>query len=160
VSRATRLRRLCEIRCVEEQIQASLLESAKVELLQIDFALEQAHTRKRTGQVLAKDGIRTGRAGDRVAGFEEVACATRISQFLMTFRVRAEEHVGKLREEYLRKRAERCQMENLLQKEAERELHAVQRRSQSALDEWYRSLRYRGSLHATEDERSAEIKST
>jgi hypothetical protein len=151
------LRRLCEIRRIEEQIQASFLESAKAELLQIDTALEEAYIRKRTGQALAKDGIRNGRAADRVTGFEEIAGATRISQFLTTRKVLAEKYVVKVREEYLLKRAERCQVESLLRKEAERELYAVQKRSQSALDEWYRALRYGRLL---EEERSAEMKRT
>jgi hypothetical protein len=157
VSRAKRLRRLCEIRGIEEQIQASLLELAKAELLRIDEALEEAYIRKRTGQVLARTGIQTGRAGDRVTGFEEIACATRVSHFLMTRKFLAEERVERIREEYLRKRAERCQVESLLRKEAEREQYAVQRRSQSALDEWYRALRYGRLL---EEEHSAEMKRT
>jgi flagellar biosynthesis chaperone FliJ len=159
VSRTTRLRRLCEIRRVEEQMQASLLDSANAELLQIDTALEEAHIRKRTGQVLARTGIQTGRAGDRVMGFEEIACATRVSQFLLTRKALAEERVEKIREEYLRKRAEKCQLESLLRKEAEREMAAIQRRSQSALDEWYRGLRYGRSLDAAEDKCSADMKS-
>ena len=156
MTRSGRLRRLRNLRRIEEQNQASLLESARAELRQIEEALEQARSRRQTGRVLVERSIESGETRDRVIGIEEVACANRVLKVLIRRKHPAEELVERTRAQYLGKRTERCQVESLLRVELERESVAAQRRSQSSLDEWYRMLGSGATRERMEDDLSAD----
>ena len=157
MTKAKRLRRLCDLRRTEEHYQAALLESARTELKRIDETLAQALDRMRGGRTLVNRGIETGEARDRVTGLEELACATRLSAVLNKRRRLAEENVRRIESQYSLKRAERCQVETLLRIELELELFAAQRRSQSSLDEWHRAMRFRAAKDPADNESASEL---
>jgi hypothetical protein len=155
VTKTVRLRRLCELRRIEELNQATLLESARAELLAIDQALESTRLQKRAGRALVHQGIRTGETRDRVTGFHEIARSTCVSNSLLKLKHLVEERVVSIQRQFAAKRAERCQVKTLLESELNREIDAELRRNQASLDEWHRSLRF-GAAKDLEDGRSAQ----
>ena len=149
--KTVRLRRLCELRRIEELNQAAQLELARTQLEKVDRALESVRLQKRSGRVLVQEGICTGETRDRIAGFQEIAHANRVSKFLLKHKHLAEERIVWVRGQFAAKRAERCQAETLLESELDRERKEAQRRSQASLDELHRSLRLGLETDAAED---------
>ncbi|MBS1802983.1 MAG: hypothetical protein JST28_06420 [Acidobacteria bacterium] len=146
MSKANRLRRLCEIRRAEERNEALLLESAVSELRRIKEAIEAVRVRRIAGRALLQSSARSGELRDRITGIEEIAGASRLESALLNNKQLAEEHVHKVREQYLSRRRERRQVEILLRDELKRESEASLRRGQSLLDEWHRA-RFFGKAH-------------
>ena len=156
MAETSRLRRLCDLRRLEEQNSASQLQAAKTQHEQLEEALEKALSRERTGRALVEASIRTGLIQDRVVGVEEIASAIRLSKVLMARKRRAQENVQRSVERYLAKRTkERCQAEALLRVALEDEVKAAHRRNQAALDEWHRLLHHGPTQGAIEDNRAA-----
>jgi hypothetical protein len=156
------LRRLYELRQIEELQKASLFESAIAELRQLETALEVASTREGNGRALVSRSVMTGETQDRSFAVEEIAIAVRISTVLKA-RVRgAAENIQRIRDEFLHKRLEKRQAETLLESALEREASLAQRKMQLALDEWTRLRRSEESVngiesaHSTESQQSAE----
>ena len=137
------LRRLYELRQIEELQKASLFELAVAELGQLKNALEVAHSRQGNGRTLVTRSVMTGETQDRLYGLEEIAAAVRISAVLESRLRSATEKVERIRSEFLNKRLERRQAETLLQSALDREADLAQRKMQLSLDEWTR-LRRRG----------------
>jgi hypothetical protein len=156
------LRRLYELRQIEELQKASLFESAIAELRQLETALEVASTREGSGRALVSRSVMSGETQDRIFAVEEIAIAVRISTVLKA-RVRAaNENIQRIRDEFLHKRLEKRQAETLLESALEREASLEQRKMQLALDEWTRLRRGEESVngiesgHSTESQLSAE----
>ena len=119
VSRA--LRRLLRIRDLEEEQGRTALESAVGDLSRLQQAL--ASTTER----------------DRLAGLEETRAADRMALALSPRIEEAEGGVAALREEYLARRVERRQAATLVDEAEARDALEIERRSQMALDDWFRN---------------------
>jgi flagellar biosynthesis chaperone FliJ len=137
VSRA--LRRLLRIRDLEEEQARLALESALGELHALEHALAAAFERDRMGRRLVDSSARTGELPDRAAGLEETRTAGRFSHALAPRIAEAEQQVFALREAYLAKRVERRQAGTLIEEAEARDALAAGRRSQQALDDWFRN---------------------
>jgi hypothetical protein len=135
------LRRLYELRQIEELQKASLFELAVAELDQLKNALEVAHIREGNGRALVERSVMTGETQDRLFGVEEIAAAVRISAVLESRLRSAAEKVQRIRNEFLNKRLEKRQAGTLLESALEREAGLAQRKMQLALDEWTRLRR-------------------
>lgn len=150
MARTDRLRHLFQLRQIEEENQASVLEAAAAELKRLHEALALTRIREAAGRSLVEEGIRTGEMQDRLAGFAEVDSATRVRSVVTKRKRQAEGNLERIRQQYLAKRMETRQVETLLRAAAEHEAHEQQRRSQSALDEWHRMLQRRQAGDRTE----------
>jgi hypothetical protein len=146
VSRA--LRRLLQIRDIEEEQSRLALESALGELNRLENARVAAVERERRGRSLVLASARTGELPDRLAGFEETRSAGRHAVALRPRIGAKEEDVAALRREFLAKRVERRQAETLIQETEAEEAIAAGRRGQQALDDWYGSRLYREAAEA------------
>jgi len=157
VARTDRLRNLFQLRQIEEENSASLLERASSELRRLDDTLTVTRVRETAGRSLVEESIRTGETQDRLAGFAEVNSAARVRTVVTRRKRQAEENLERIRQQYLAKRMESRQVETLLRAAAELEAHEQQRRSQSALDEWHR-MSQRRQAGETKDIQSHEEK--
>lgn len=152
MNRVTQLRRLCELRRLEEQNRAALLEEAKKRLEQLDQALKNSREREQSGRALLEESTRTGDLDSRIAGVEEMASAKRKANVLISRRYIVEESVRQTRDRFFSKRKERCQAETLLGAALQEEAIIAERRNQSALDEWHRTTHRRPLPVVVEDE--------
>jgi len=141
VSRA--LRRLLRIRILEEEQARLAMEAVLGELHTLEHALAATSQRDRRGRRLVEASVQTGELPDRVAGAEETRTADRFSLALRPQIVEAAQDVTLLREEYLAKRVERRQAETLIEDSEARDALVADRRSQQALDYWFRSRLHR-----------------
>jgi len=141
VSRA--LRRLLRIRILEEEQARLAMEAVLGELHTLEHALAATSQRDRRGRRLVEASVQTGELPDRVAGAEETRTADRFSLALRPQIVEAAQDVTLLREEYLAKRVERRQAETLIEDSEARDALVADRRSQQALDDWFRSRLHR-----------------
>jgi flagellar biosynthesis chaperone FliJ len=137
VSRA--LRRLLEIRGLEEEQSRVALESALGEMNRLKQALAETGERDRRGRRLVETSVRTGQLLDRIAGLEEERAASRQAVDLAPQVDALEERVTVGRETFLAKRVERRQAETLVGETEALDAAKAGRRGQQALDEWYRS---------------------
>jgi hypothetical protein len=135
------LRRLLQLRQLEEDQSRLALESALAELHRLERALEAANERARQGRQLVHRGVRTSELPDRIAGLEEGRAATRHAAALEVAIPRSKQLAEILRENYLSARVERRQVETLLREAETAESVVAGRRSQQALDDWYGSRR-------------------
>jgi hypothetical protein len=156
VNRVSQLRRLCELRRLEEQNCAALLEEAKKRLEQLDQALSQSRERQQSGRSLMQESMRTGDLESRIAGIEEVASAKRKVYVLITMRHIVEKNVRDAHDQFFLKRKERFQAETLMSLALQEEAITAERRSQSVLDEWHRTTHRRPLRVVEEEEQSAE----
>lgn len=141
VSRA--LRRLLRIRDLEEEQARLALNSALGDLHTLQHALAVTVERYRRGRRLVDESAKTGELPDRVAGIEETRTADRFSHALAPRIADAEQDVAALREAYLAKRVERRQAGTLIEEAEARDALETDRRSQQALDDWFRNRLYR-----------------
>jgi hypothetical protein len=137
------LRRLLRIRDLEEEQHRLILESAMGELRSLENALAAATARRRRGRELAQASACAGESTDRQAGMVETDAARRYSTVLTPRIATAQDDASRLRQEFLVKRVERLQAETLIEETESRDVAEAGRRSQQALDEWYRSRLYR-----------------
>jgi flagellar biosynthesis chaperone FliJ len=136
ISRA--LRRLLQVRHLEEEQARLALESAASELHRLENALATTGQRGLLGRKLFADSTQTGDLFDRVAGLEESSAAARTATILAAAAETVHTQAEDAREEYLSVRIERRQAETLIQEAEEQEGAAAARRAQQDLDEWYR----------------------
>ncbi len=135
------LRRLLQLRLLEEDQSRLALESAVAELHRLERAVEAAAERGRHSRELVRIGIRSNELPDRIAGLEEGHLAVRQGLLLEAAVGPSRQEAGILREKYLSARVERLQVETLLQEaEAAAALDAG-RRTQQAVDDWHGSRR-------------------
>jgi hypothetical protein len=156
------LRRLYELRQIEELQKASSFEVAIAELNQLKNALDVALSREGNGRMLVSRSVMTGETQDRLIGLEEIATAIRMATMLWPRLRGATEKVQRLRNEFLHKRLEKRQAESLLESALEWEKCLAQRKMQLELDEWTRLRRREVAMeadkiaHSTGDPFSAE----
>lgn len=146
------LRRLLRIRDLEEEQSRLALESALGELHRLKHALAATAELSRRGRRLVGASAQTGELPDRLAGLEEMRSATRRVAALAPRIADAELDVAKLRQEFLSKRVERRQAETLIKETEARDAIEAGRRSQQALDDWYRNRLHR---NAAQDDRTS-----
>jgi flagellar biosynthesis chaperone FliJ len=146
VSRA--LRRLLRIRELEEEQGRIALEAAVGEFSRLKNALGATVERGRNGRLLVGSSAVSGEFTDRLAGLEETRAAERLAAALTPRIADADEEVTNLREDYLAKRVERRQAETLIQEAEARDALDADRKSQQALDDWFRNRLHRVGLEA------------
>jgi hypothetical protein len=137
------LRRLLRIRDIEEEQCRLALKSRLDELNLLQHALMSCARRDQLGRRLVETSARSGEIPDRLAGLEEMRTAARHAMALVPRIADAERHVAVLREAFLAKRVERRQAETLIQEREAQDAIAAGRRSQQALDDWYRNRLHR-----------------
>jgi flagellar biosynthesis chaperone FliJ len=146
VSRA--LRRLLRIRELEEEQGRIALEAAAGELSRLKNAQAATEERARRGRRLVGSSAVSGELPDRLAGLEEARTADRVARALAPRIANADEKVASLREDYLARRVERRQAETLIQEAEARDALDADRKSQQALDDWFRNRLHRSVLDA------------
>jgi flagellar biosynthesis chaperone FliJ len=151
------LRRLLQLRKLEEDQSRLALESALTELHRLERALETAAERGRLGRQLVHAAVRTGELTDRVAGLEEGRAAMRQAVALEAAIGRSRQSADNLRERLQSVRVERRQVETLLQDAEVASALSADRRSQQTLDDWFGSRRQAAIAAA---ERSGDGKET
>jgi hypothetical protein len=135
VSRA--LRRLLNLRRIEEEQTRLALDAALGELNRLRHAREAAAEQDCRGRRLVRLSAHTGEWPDRLAGLEETRAADRRRVALAPGIADAELDVAALRREFLSSRVERRQVETLIQETEARDAIEAGRRSQQGLDDWY-----------------------
>jgi hypothetical protein len=136
------LQRLLRIRDLQEEQLRLALESAVVELRELEAAQNAAGARERQGRQLIGASVEAGQPVDRQAGLEQAAAARRQARCLALRVVNAEKETMRLRQILLEKRVERRQAETLVS-ESEAEVGIeLNRRSQQALDDWHGSRKH------------------
>ncbi len=150
------LRRLLQLRKLEEEQCRLSLEAALTELRRLEHALDAAAERSRRGRMLIHLAARTGELPDRIAGIEE-------GRFALHHAVMLEAAIGKsrqtadlLRERFQAARVVRRQVETLVQEAEAAQALDASRRNQQALDDWYGSRRQaseaaKGQSHCEEE---------
>jgi hypothetical protein len=146
VSRA--LRRLLRIRDLEEEQIRLGLELAIGDLRRLEYAQAATVEQDRRGRRLVDLSALTGELADRLAGLEEQRAAHRFALALAPRIWDAEHDVAGLREDYLDKRVERRQAETLIKEAEARDALDADRRSQQALDDWFRNRLHREESEA------------
>ena len=140
---ARALRRLLRIREIEEEQGRLAMENALADLHRLEQALTASGERERRGRRLVQASASSGELPDRLAGLEESRAADRVAQVLAP-RIRdSQQAVAGLREEFLRMRVARRQVETLIEEAEARDAVDADRQSQQSLDDWYSSRLYR-----------------
>jgi len=131
------LKRLFEVRELEEKLSEGALEEALGELHGFEAAFKTAKNRERSGrrQITASAG--SADAADRIAALEETRAARRHAEMLAPRVAAMEAEVAARREAFLAKRTERRQAETLIQEIEARDAAVALRRSQRDLDDWF-----------------------
>ena len=158
VSRA--LRRLLRIRELEEEQGRIALEAAMGDLSRLTNAQAATVERGRLGRRLVGSSAVSGEFTDRLAGLEETRAAERLARALVPRIADANEEVANMREDYLDKRVERRQAETLIEEAEARDAVDAERKSQQALDDWFRNRLHRAGLEARRSRASALADST
>jgi hypothetical protein len=137
VSRA--LLKLVRIRDLEEEQCRIVLESAVGDLKRLRHAQAATVEQDRRGRRLVDASAHSGELPDRLAGMEETRAAVRLALVLAPRIEDTEQDVENLREDFLAKRVERRQAKTLVEEGGAQDALASERRSQQALDEWFRN---------------------
>jgi hypothetical protein len=153
VSRA--LRRLLRIRELEEEQGRIALEAAIGDLSRLTNEQAATVARGQRGRRLVGSSAVTGEFTDRLAGLEETRAAERLALALAPRIANANEDVGNRREDYLAKRVERRQAETLIEEAEARDAIDAERKSQQALDDWFRNRLHRSGLEARQSRADA-----
>ena len=135
ISRA--IRRLKQVRELEEELSQAALESAVGGLRRMESALVAAEERERIGRRQVTASATTGELVDRIAGLEETRAALRHGAALRPRIAEAELEVARRRQVFLAKRMERRQVETLIQKTEAEDTVDADRRTQRDLDDWF-----------------------
>lgn len=136
ISRA--LRRLLKVRELEEEQSRVALESSLGVLQRLQDARQLAIESGCRGMKLFITGACTGKLPDRLSGLQEASASEHRGAALNSRIEDAQSDVDLLREAFLAKRVERRQAETLIEQTEQREALEANRRSQQAVDEWYR----------------------
>ena len=149
VSRA--MRRLLQVRELEEEQSKTALESALGDLKRLQAALAGTRERDRGGRKLVAASAGSDEVVDRLAGLEEIRAARRHAVALNPRIAQTEKAVTARREELLGKRVERRQAETLIGETMAADEREAGRRMQRDLDDWFLSrLRAAGDLGGEE----------
>lgn len=144
------LRRLLQVRSLEEEQDKAALEFALGDLRRLESALRAAHARGRAGRA----GLASVASGcdpvDRIAALVETEAARRSIQVLAQRVAAATSRAARLRDEYLGRRVQRRQVETVIREAEELESIAQARTEQQNADERFGTRR-----HAEVSERSS-----
>jgi len=140
---ARSLRRLLRIRELEEEQERLELELALGCLHRLERAQAAALEQNRRGRRLVGASIGSGELRDRWAGLEESRTAERWAEALAPQIAEAGEAAAEQRAAYLARRVERRQAEALIEEAESSEALEAGRRSQQALDDWFRNRLHR-----------------
>ena len=135
VSRA--MRRLKQVRELEEELSQAALESAVGDLRRMELALVAAEERERNGRRQVTASAVTGELVDRIAGLEQARAALRHGAALRPRIAEAEVEVARRRQVFLAKRTERRQVETLIRKTEAEDAVDAGRRAQRDIDDWF-----------------------
>jgi hypothetical protein len=135
------LRRLLQLRQLEEDQSRVALEAALAEQHRLERALATAEGRGRHGRQLVNLAARSGDLPDRIAGLEEGRAAARQAAILEAAIPRSRQAVESERANFQAARVERRQVETLLSEAEAAETLNADRRTQQSLDDWYGSRR-------------------
>jgi flagellar export protein FliJ len=138
------MRRLMQVRALDEELRQAALESAVGDLRRMELALVASEERERNGRQQVTASVRTGELVDRIAGLEETRAALRHGAALKPRIAEAELEVARRRQEFLAKRIERRQVETLIQKTEAEDAVDAGRRAQRELDDWFLSRAQHG----------------
>jgi hypothetical protein len=141
VSRA--LRRLLQIRDLEEEQSRLAAESAQKWLHELENRLQSTCARERRGRDLVEASARTGELTDRQAGTVEVEVARRQGDLLQPHIEAGRRQAALLRTAFLDKRVARRQAETLVETIEAQQAAEADRLSQRMADDWFRGRRYR-----------------
>jgi flagellar biosynthesis chaperone FliJ len=136
------LRRLLEVRGLEEEQHRLALESALGEVHRLEIALRTARSRERAGRQRIALSAHSGEAADRIAGIVDLETGRRGAVLLARRLADAEARAAELRAEYLAKRVERRQVETVIQEAKALESLQGGRRDQQRLDDWFAARRH------------------
>jgi len=135
------LRRLLQLRQLEEEQSRVVLESALSEFHRLERALEAASERGRRSRELVHQSVNTGEMPDRIAGLEEGRAAVRQATVLEPAITKSRQSADTLRAHYQAARVDRRQVETLVREAEVAEALDADRRSQQSLDDRYGSRR-------------------
>ena len=135
VSRA--LRRLFEVRGLEEELSQAALEEALGNLRGLEKELDAAKERERNGRRQVTASAASADVADRIAGLEETRSASRRAAALMLRIAEMEVAVSARRAAFLAKRIERKQAETLIGKTEAADAIVAGRRAQREIDDWF-----------------------
>jgi hypothetical protein len=143
------LRRLLQLRQLEEEQCRVALESALSEFHRLERGLEAAGERGRRSRELVHQSVHSGELPDRIAGLEEGHAAIRQAIVIEAAIIKSRESAETLRESYQVARVDRRQVETLVSEAQIAEALDADRRSQQSLDDRYGS-RLQTALTAAE----------
>ena len=138
---ACALPRILQVRQMEEDHLKATLETALARLARLVEAENAALERERRGRALLIEGIDSGQLQDRLAGWVEICTAQKSRGALSLKAEEAGEAVRQIRGRYLAKRAERRQLETLIETERTEKARQASRQQQQSLDDRYRMRR-------------------
>ena len=158
------LRRLLQLRELEEEQSRLVLEAAQSEFHRLEHALEATGERSRRGRQLVRQSVHTGELPDRIAGLEEGRTAVRQAVAIEAAIVKSRQSADTLRVHYQAARVDRRQVETLVREAEAADALAADRRSQQSLDDRYGSriqiaLTAAGRSRKDEEAMDAEEKS-
>jgi hypothetical protein len=133
------LRRLLQLRELEEEQSRVALESALSEFHRLERAIEATTERSRRGRQLVQQSVHTGELPDRIAGLEEGRTAVRQALVLEAAIIESRQSADTLRVHYQAARIDRRQVETLVREAEAAEALDADRRSQQSLDDRYGS---------------------
>jgi len=148
VSRA--LRRLLNVREIEEEQRRLTLDSAMSELHALQHALSAARARERIGRMLLTTSLQACELTDRTAAHVEIQAAVRKAAALAPRIAAAGIAALSARQEYLEKRLERRQAQTLIEEAETQDALESARRDQQSLDETFGSRRHRKERQSRE----------
>ena len=133
------LRRLFEVRSLEEELSQAALKEALSNLRELETALRTAKERERSGrrQVTASAG--SADAVDKIAGLEEMRAGSRHAAVLEPRIAEKQAEVLTKRQQFLAKRTTRRQAETIIKKIEDSDAVVAGRRAQQGLDDWFLS---------------------
>jgi hypothetical protein len=131
------LRRLLEVRALEEELGKGALEEALSNLRVLETELQAAGERERGGRRHITASAASADAADRIAGLEETRAASRRAAALKPRIEEMEAEVAQRRAESLAKRIERRQVETLIRKVEAADAIVAGRRAQREIDDWF-----------------------
>jgi hypothetical protein len=131
------LRRLLQVRKLEEEQDKAALESALGDVRRVENALRAAQARDRAGRASIASGAPSADPADRIAGMVETEAARRSIQVLAQRASAATARAAALREEYLARRVERRQVDTVIREAEELEMVDRARTQQQNVDECF-----------------------
>jgi hypothetical protein len=144
------LRRLLQVRELQEEQGRLALESSMGELNRLEDAMKATASQDRRGRLLLDASARSGELPDRVSGLEETRTAARIAAVLVNRIAARTRDLHTRRQEFMDLRVARKQAESLIVAAESADAIESGRRSQRALDDWYS---FRGRQASEEKDR-------